>query len=200
MRARIMAIVTLFTMILWSFGEGHKAMASRQLAKDASSEWNAQEQRLAAAREAWLARQAKAQSAPATAIPEPVVGALIANASAGRPGQTAESQTSTGNASPSPRPATEEPVQLVATLRASLAHCKVRVEECRIGAGRSEGGRTLRLKLVGSKDALKKAILVIRSDPRISKLTDATFEPIRRGEARALLTGALRQKGPSGRA
>jgi len=89
---------------------------------------------------------------------------------------------------------TQETPQLLALIRRDLSRCKVRVEECRIGPAASNDGnknRTVRLKLVGGKESLKRALFALKDAPHID-LTAARFEPIRKGEARAIVTGICR--------
>jgi hypothetical protein len=80
-------------------------------------------------------------------------------------------------------------------LRKIISGTRVVIEEMRIGSTIVLGEqrlRTLRFRLAGRPESLQKAIAAIRGDDRIEKLSPPRIEALRRGEARAVLTGLIR--------
>ncbi|MBI4861990.1 MAG: hypothetical protein HY815_17295 [Candidatus Riflebacteria bacterium] len=202
MWARTLFLAAPLFVIFWSFSAGVRAMHARQEAQDADQGWRVQAGRMESAKkmwerrhETWLAAQAAAaaqgsgpleapsavrRGAPASLEPQ-VVGAAVVGK--GAPADRTKAALAQGS-------------RLVSRLRQSLARCRVRLEEARMGPAHDLGGqkgRRLRLILVGRPGAIKKAVGLLKSEPQLLEVAEPSLERSKqKGVARTTVTGTMR--------
>ena len=198
--------------ITWSVYAAICAWDSRQEALESDQTWRAQMVRLESSRKRHVREQAEpvAPAAPApqaseAPVPEEYPDGMVGTSGALLGAATVGSATDTPPAKPPacepaapPKPGTssgQERVELRQQLRELLGEHHVMLEEIRFCSPHVMGQeqvRTVKLKLVGKRDALKKALVALKTAPQMDQLSEPKVESTKRGEMHVIVTATLK--------